>query len=504
MALRGVEPGAALRSGSTMIQQHQGGALGALAQRLDELAPARNWNRGSAHRTLAVLVASTLAALVSPQPLEFWTLLVASAAFVVLICMEARHPTLQARTVLWCSLVLLAVAALAAPRNSDDVWSYAMYGRMVIHYHADPYRISPLTYSGDPWFWRVSNWWQDTRTVYGPVFTGLSAVGMAIAGSSALRARLFFQLLTALAIAGSLALLYRRKADAGALAFLGLSPVIVVNVVNGGHNDALVGLGVLAGVLAFTKRWRMAAGAALGLTALVKLIALLPAAAAVVWVWRREGRRPALVLLAVIGAVVAAGYLLVGGLGALAPLQQASRLVNQWSLWGWFGHLAPPAPTGQGPLGGLLVSPVPKHWLGGWARYAGTGLVLGVGLLVIVAGSGDSRPSAGAAAAILAFVLATPYIQPWYLAAMLPLLALQWRSRLAVLGAGYSILLVLADSWQSSTGLIHTLLRFPLSTVFIAWQGLALVTLVALAIRQLREAPLRSRLPGGGAPGAAS
>jgi alpha-1,6-mannosyltransferase len=482
------------RSGPTLIQQRRGGSLSALAQRIDRLGLARNWDQRSAHRTLALLVASTVAALVSPQPVEFWTLLVASAAFVVLICMEARHPALQARTVLWCSLVLLAVAVLAAPRNSDDVWSYAMYGHMVTHYHADPYRISPLAYSGDPWFWRVSNWWQDTRTVYGPVFTALSAAGMIIAGSSALRARLFFQLLTALAIAGSLGLLYRRKVDAGALAFVGLSPVIVVNVVNGGHNDALVGLGVLAGVLAFSKRWRFAAGAVLGLTALVKLIALLPAAALVVWVWRREGRRCALLLLAVIGAVVAAGYLLIGGVAALAPLSDASRLVNQWSLWGWFGHLAPPASTGQGPLGGLLVAPVAKHLLTGWARYAGTGLVLVVGLVVIVAGSGDSRPSAGAAAAILAFVLATPYIQPWYLAAMLPLLALQWRSRLAVLGAGYSILLVLADSWQSSTGLVHVLLRIPLSTVFIAWQALALGMLVALAIRQLREAPLRNGL----------
>ena len=483
------------RAGSVERPARPAHWLNVLAERVDRWPVARSWDRRSAHRLLAGLVVTTLGALLTAQPVEFPLLVAACACFVALICMEARHPVLDARTVLGASALLLVVAVLAAPRNSDDVWSYAMYGHMVSHYHVDPYKVSPLAYPGDLWFWRVSKWWQDTRSVYGPVFTALSSAGMALAGNSALRARLFFQLITGASVFASLALLHRRRLGAGALAFLGLSPFTVVNVVNGGHNDALVGLGVLAGVLAFSKRWRVGAAVVLGLAALIKLIALLPVAALVIWVWRREGWRPALTLLAVAGGVVAAGYLLVGGPSALGPLQDASRLVNHWSLWSPLGHATPPSATGQGPLGGLLVSPEPKQWLSGLARYAGTLAVLAVGLFVVVAGSSDSRPSAGAGAAVLAFVLVTPYIQPWYLAAMLPLLALQWRSRLAVLGTGYCLVLMLSDSWQSATGLVKTMLRIPFSTVFVGWQVLALVVLIALAVRQLREAPVGGPLP---------
>ena len=478
------------------------GSLASIAERARARPFVARWNRTRAHVTLGVLVAGTLGALLTRQSRGLPLMLVAVASFLVLIAMEVLAPTLDRTVVLWVSVALLVAAVLAPPRDSEDVWSYAMYGHMVAHYHASPYAVSPLAYSGDPWFWRVSAWWQDTKTVYGPVFTGLSAAGMLVAGGSALAARLYFQLLTAAAVLGALVLLYCRGAEAGALAFLGLSPVITVNVVNGAHNDALLGVAALAAVLALSRGRRGAgglglAGALLGAAALIKLVAVLPAAALVAWLWRREGARRALGVAGIVGAVLIAGYLLVGGLPALGPVQDASRLVDHWSLWGWFGHQVPPSPAAQGQLGGFLIPPAPKLWLTGAARYAGSALVVVVASVAGLAGSGDSRPSSGMAATALAFVLATSYIQPWYLAALLPLLALQWRSRLAALGLGYSLLLVLSDSWTNSTGIVKTLLRVPLSTAFPAFQLLALVALLALAVTQLRRAglpPLRPSL----------
>jgi hypothetical protein len=470
-----------------------------LAARVDRLPGLRGWNRRKAQATLAVLDASILGTLATRQSQGFGLLLVACAAFAVLITMEAVHPAIGRRAVLWSSAVLIVAAVVIAPRNSDDVWSYAMYGHMLAHYHANPYTVSPLAYSGDPWFWRVSVWWQDTRTVYGPLFTAASAAGMWVAGNSALAGRLFFQVVTAASVLAALWLLDRRGAEPGALAFLGLSPVIVVDVVNGAHNDALVGCAALAAVVALSAgagRLRTAAGVLLGIGALIKLIALLPAAAVMLWLWQREERRAAVVLAATVGAITVAGYLAAGGLSALAPLQEASRLVDHWSLWGWLGHAVPVPAIGEGPLGGLAVAPVPKLWLTGPARYGGTAAVVAVVALGIVAWSRDRRPSAGVAAAVLAFVLTTSYIQPWYLAAMLLPLALQWRSRLAALGAGYSVMLLLADAWLNSTGMLKTLLRLPLSTVFPAVQLLALAAFVALAVQALRA-------PGGRAGGRA-
>ncbi|HYR64008.1 MAG TPA: hypothetical protein VET24_15430 [Actinomycetota bacterium] len=458
-----------------------------LAGLADRLPFARTWDVRRAHVVLGILWLSTLGALLTKQGRAFPLLILASATFAYLLVMEARRPLLDRRLVLWASVALIAVAVAVPPRESADVWSYAMYGRMVDHFHADPYKVSPLTYAGDPWFWRVSIWWQDTRTVYGPAFTAVSSLGMHLAGTSALRARLFFQFLTGASVVGALVLLHRRRVESAALVFLGLSPVMVISVVNGAHNDALVGLAALGAVVALSRRWRMVAGLALGLAALVKLIALLPAAALFVWVWRREGTAAAAKLGAVIGGVVGGGYLLIGGVSALAPLQEASRLVDHFSLWGPFGQPKPVSPLGQGPLGGLLISPVPQQWLTGPIRYAALLVIVVLSTLVILGGSAESRASAGAGAVVLAFVLATSYIQPWYLAGVLPLVALQWRSRLAFLGAGYSVLLLLGNEWLSSGGLLKTVLRLPLSTAFPVFQLLALGALAGIAVSQLRH-----------------
>ncbi|HWD09138.1 MAG TPA: glycosyltransferase 87 family protein [Actinomycetota bacterium] len=482
--------------------------LPALAARVDRTPLLRRWDRRAAYWVTGLLDAAILASLFSSQSRGFGFMVLACAAFVLLIGMEAVRPCLDRRAVLWSSVALLVVAMVVAPLASDDVWSYAMYGHMVAHYHANPYTVSPLNFSGDPWFWRVSVWWQDTRSVYGPLFTGVSALGMAIAGNSALVARLFFQLLTGGSILAALALMDRRGAEPGALAFLGLSPMIIVDVVNGGHNDALVGLGALAAVVVLTRsspRWRLVSGALFGLAALIKLIALLPAGALAVWLWYRPGpagerRRDAVTFAAVVAAITAAGYLLFGGVHALSPVQDASRMVDQWSLWGWLGHLMPASPTGAGPLGGLAVLPVPKRWLTGPARFLGTGGVGAVALLGIVAFRRDRRASATVGASVLAFVLVTPYIQPWYLAAMLLPLAWQWRSRLALVGMLYSLVLFLADAWLNSTGLLRTLFRLPLSTVYPVFQILALAALIALEVQALgyrRRRPTRPPGPAG-------
>ena len=96
-------------------------------------------------------------------------------------------------------------------------------------------------------------------------------------------------------------------------------------------------------------------------------------------------------------------------------------------------------------------------------------------------------------------MLLTSYVQPWYLAAALPVLATQWRSRIAFLGAGYSVLLLLGDAWLNSGGLLKTILRLPLATAFPLFQLLALAALVAIALRRLRRVP-----PGAAALGAPS
>src|SRR5207248_705397 len=93
-----------------------------------------------------------------------------------------------------------------------------------------------------------------------------------------------------------------------------------VIVVNGGHNDVLVALALLlAGVLAFRRR-AGAAGALIGIAALIKLTAGLALIGLLLWAWRHELRRFAVTAATTTAAVVLAGYLPV--------LASASRVIG--------------------------------------------------------------------------------------------------------------------------------------------------------------------------------
>ena len=130
----------------------------------------------------------------------------------------------------------------------------------------------------------------------------------------------------------ALVLLARRRADPGALAFVGLNPVVAAIVV-GGHNDLLVGVALLAAVLAAGTGSAGRAGALGGLAVLVKVSAVLPLVAVVAWVATRYGWRPGVRAALTAVAVTAGGYALAGGTAALSPLHEASTWHSKASLW---------------------------------------------------------------------------------------------------------------------------------------------------------------------------
>src|SRR4029078_8934990 len=81
-----------------------------------------------------------------------------------------------------------------------------------------------------------------------------------------------------------------RTRNPAVLAFVGLHPLVAISVVNGGHPDALVALGVLAGVMLAIERRPAAAGAAVALAASGNFTALVAAAVLCVWALRRWNR----------------------------------------------------------------------------------------------------------------------------------------------------------------------------------------------------------------------
>ncbi|OXS36725.1 polyprenol phosphomannose-dependent alpha 1,6 mannosyltransferase MptB [Streptomyces sp. XY006] len=207
-------------------------------------------------------------------------------------------------------LVLAAWAApllLAPPLFSRDVYSYLAQGAMV-EAHMDVYAHGPSRLGG-PLADEVAPLWRHTGAPYGPVFL---AVAAALSGLTRgeLPAGLFGMRLVALAgvalMAAALPRLARHSgADPSAALWQGaLNPLVLLHLVAGAHNDAVM-LGLLGiGLVAALGRWPVLGAVLVTLAALVKAPAVLGLAAVVV-LQIRAGRRPVRALAAT--AVAAAG-----------------------------------------------------------------------------------------------------------------------------------------------------------------------------------------------------
>lgn len=366
-------------------------------------------------------------------------LVLAYAGFAGVLVTQLRDPWLDRRTALRAIAGLLVVAVVVPPLESRDVWAYAMYGRILGVHHTSPYTTLPATFASDPFLAQMDPQWHHTASVYGPLFASISAAGSALAGNSVLLARLFFQALAAVSVAGILFVLDRRKAGVAALVCIGLNPIIIVSVVNSGHNDALVGLALLGGVVLAVDRRPALAGAAFAAAVLVKLAAALAVAAAVAWVWRRHGLRACLATSWVFVLLVLGSLVLFGGNDALAPLQHAQLRQTASSVW-----IAPrealieqKVDDGAAPA---LAEEQARDRIAMLAQ-----LAVGVACVVVVLRRWrEPELAIVVGAVLLTFAVVGANFLPWYWAWGLPVLALVMHSRLTWVALVQGALLELA------------------------------------------------------------
>ena len=244
---------------------------------------------------LAVTVAGTSLVMVDgytiASPERAAAVGVACVALATLVLVPTLRRALTMPMVVAASLLLLTVAVVQPPAESHDLWSYAMNGRIVEHYGDSPYTHTPADYPHDPLLAQVGAGWRHTKSLYGPAFTAVSAGIASVAGTDLLATRLGYQLLAAACVLALLLLLYRTTRDPVVVALLGCNPVVMIEVVNIGRNDAIVALALLAGVLLATRRRFVAAAVVLALGALVKIALVAALAVVVLWIWRRHGTR---------------------------------------------------------------------------------------------------------------------------------------------------------------------------------------------------------------------
>jgi len=324
-------------------------------------------------------------------------------------------------------LVVLAVGGLLTvlpPMGSADHLSYLAYGRIAAA-GDDPYAVSPIDWRGgtDPVAGAVQPPWQDTTSVYGPVATAAQAL-VALAGGGSLRLTVWFwQILCALAflaVALTLDRLTRHDPRARARAWVlwTLNPLMLVQIVLGGHLDGIAAA-FAVGALALACRRPALAGMLLA-AALSTKITFGLFALAVLWGLRTRpfpalARHLAVMLLA--GAVVLVPAHLWSGPHTYDALGQAGRQVSLAVPWRLVvDHLDP------------LFGGVDRDLVRLLALLLGTllaGLLLRrlrnlpTGTLTPGPGADDTDGERAAivraaAAMSVGWLLVTPYSLPWY------------------------------------------------------------------------------------------
>ncbi|RZS91299.1 hypothetical protein EV189_0536 [Motilibacter rhizosphaerae] len=343
------------------------------------------------------------------------------------------------RQVLAGGLGVVALLVLVPPLGSADHLSYAAYGRIAAS-GGDPYQVAPDAWRGgtDPVASAVRPPWRSTVSVYGPVATADHALAAALGDDVVRHIVLVLALSTALAVA-AVGLLVARGGPGGVVLWLA-NPLVWWTLVAGAHVDALAVLPAVGAVLLLGRpqRWApLAAGALAGVAGCVKLpyaVVLL----ALLWALRP---RPRDAVAAAVGCVVVAAtaYALVPD--ATARTGDASTLVSLASPWGPVAHAL------DGPLG---------FGTSRWVARVGA-VVLALALLPVlrrllpqdVHDHEGSSPVAEAAWAWLvlgtAYVLAAPYVLPWYdaiawaplavLASRVPVARLRWTAALLLVHA---------------------------------------------------------------------
>jgi len=317
----------------------------------------------------------------------------------------------------------VAPLVLAPPMFSRDVYSYLAQGALVGQ-GLDAYGVGPAALGGDPLAAQVHPLWMNTPAPYGPVFLGLAAAVVALTGTHLVIGVLGMRLV-ALASVAVLALAVPRLAvryrvDPGRALWLGvLNPLVLVHVVAGAHNDALMAALLVAGLL-LAARGRLGWAVILvTLAALVKAPAALALAyLAPLWAGRIGGRWR---WAAGVGATatVAAGTVAVVTVGTGLGL-------------GWVAALKTPA---------IVHNGLPMTTAGTVTATRMAGALL-AGIVCLVAWLRRDRlgPPAAVGMALGVVVLLGPVVHPWYLLwALVPLAAGTRDQRLIRWAVGLSV-----------------------------------------------------------------
>ena len=320
----------------------------------------------------------------------------------------------------WLTLALWAGPLLAAPPLfSRDVYSYLAQGLMTAG-GIDVYGHGPAALGG-PVAERVPAIWQHTPSPYGPVSMLVARAVTAVTGDHPAAGVLGMRLvaLAGLVLVGLIVPVLAPGRAPAVFRLVVLNPLVLIHLVGGAHNDALMVALLAAGLAAAVRDRPVVAAALVTAAALVKAPAALGlAAVAMIGASRAPGRWPGLRASLATGAT------------ATATTVAVTAAVGTG--YGWIGALGTPISSDNWSPTGLL-----GRWTAAVFAHDDVGAALSVQLwrwagvlaTLVVAGlvwtyRDRIGPLPGLGLVLLAVVAFGPALRPWYVVwALLPLAA---------------------------------------------------------------------------------
>jgi len=329
---------------------------------------------------------------------------------------------------------------LGTPLLSNDAYSYAAQGEMATQ-GIDPTAVGPYALHRGPFLNAVDPVWRDAPAPYGPVAIQLQALSAEATGhdpaGTVWMMRVLAVLGVAMTVAGVVVIARQHRVPpATAVVTAAAGPLVLLHMVGGSHNDALMmGLLTLA-MAAFGAKRRVVAVIGVAAALAVKL----PAAAGLGFIgWNWSGRPDTPVRSRIVSAalvtgaaavVVAVASRVVGiGFGWVTALSATGSITSTFSVSTKLGLVA----SDVSSLVGLGISE--DTWVSAF-RLAGLLAAVAISAWLLI-----NSPRIGTVRALglamVATVLLGPVVWPWYLPAGLALVAAtglgRWRPTYLVL-----------------------------------------------------------------------
>jgi hypothetical protein len=351
----------------------------------------------------------------------------------------------QPRHLLLASAAVVAVMVSLTPVGSSDTASYAAYGRIAAQ-GGNPYVTSPYawlqTHPGYfPYYKLIGASWFKQPSVYGPFATAIQRFAASIGGADPATTIWILMILNGAVFLAVGYLLMRTSDDpVRATLFWTANPVIIQQLVSGGHMDTFVAAAAICAIQVARRVsgiWGDALigvliGLGIGIKATAGLVAL-----GLAWPMLRRHEWLRVTRIAVVALVVVGLQYISYGLIALKPLFQGSQWVILPSPWRFVQMLGQVLHVSPGTVAIVIGCLWPIE------------MIILAWLIYQRISSDQPREVVAPFALTFAWILAAPWVFPWYTAIAWVALTQVPRNRMT---RWLTLVTVLLAVWHSGGG----------------------------------------------------